>query len=404
MLVLTDVNKKGDRIKLDKKPVKSKRKEVTEMNGKVQESMEREVEETEEKKDERIELLINLVTRMKENQKEHQKYMVERMEELCKEVKNCKQENEKLNKEIQELRGKGENEYKEIKKILRADANTNTNDKDKRSYSQVAKENKQESIIVYKPKTQQKSEETEKAIKEKVNIRNMNMGISNIRKGKNGTIILGCDKDRDIQTLKETVTKNLGDSYNVTQPISSKPKMKIANIGKDEFEMEGNELMESIRKQNGLDTGNEGFHMRILKRIRKMSERGATRTPKDEGSIIVEVDINTQDAIMKEKRLNIGWRKCPVYEHFSVKRCFKCWGFYHIAKNCTKTVTCHGCAGNHTSNECVERTKKCVNCIEKMQKYNIKINAEHNALSSECPTYQRALREKRRRTDTSKDE
>ncbi|XP_020296751.1 neurofilament medium polypeptide-like [Pseudomyrmex gracilis] len=346
MLVLTDVSKKGDRINLDKKPVKSKRKEVTEMNEKVQESMEGEVEETKEKKDERIELLINLVTRMEENQKEHQKYMVERMEELCKEnkermeelckeVKKCKQENEKLNKEVQELRGKGEKKYKEIKKILRAD--TNTNNKDKRSYSQVTKENKQESIIVIKPKTQQKSEVTEKAIKEKVNIRNMNMRISKIRKGNNGMIILGCDKDRDIRSLKETVTKNLGDNYNVTQPTPSKPKMKIANIGKDEFEMKDNELMESIRKQNGLDTGNEGFHMRILKRIRKMSERGATRTPKDEGSIIVEVDINTQDAIMREKRLNIGWRKCPVYEHFSVKRCFKCWGFYHIAKNCTKT-------------------------------------------------------------------
>jgi len=51
--------------------------------------------------------------------------------------------------------------------------NAGTRDKDKRSYSEVMKENKKGNIIVVKPKTQQNSEDTEKIIKEKVDIKKM---------------------------------------------------------------------------------------------------------------------------------------------------------------------------------------------------------------------------------------
>jgi len=41
---------------------------------------------------------------------------------------------------------------------------------------------------------------------------------------------------------------------------------------------------------------------------------------------------------MKERKVNVGWKKCSIFEHFNVKRCFKCWDYYHIAKYCTKEV------------------------------------------------------------------
>jgi len=87
-----------------------------------------------------------------------------------------------------------------------------------------------------------------------------------------------------------------------------------------------------------------------------------------------------------------------------VRRCFKCWGFYHIAKECKREVACHRCAGGHISDKCEKNTKKCVNCAHKIQRFNIKIDDEHGALSAECPTYQRALREERRRTGVSEDD
>jgi len=101
---------------------------------------------------------------------------------------------------------------------------------------------------------------------------------------------------------------------------------------------------------------------------------------------------------MKEKKVNIGWKKCLIFQYFNVKRCYKFWGYYHIANDCTREVICHKCAGNHTAEKCTETKTRCVNCKHKIQKYNIKMSDGYDALSKECPTYQRALLEERRRT------
>lgn len=91
------------------------------------------------------------------------------------------------------------------------------------------------------------------------------------------------------------------------------------------------------------------------------------------------------------------WRKCLAFNHISVQRCFKCWGYFHTTKNCTRNETCHKCAGNHKANECRETKKRYVNCMFKIQAYNLKINDEHDALSLECPVFKRAIQEEKKR-------
>jgi len=60
-------------------------------------------------------------------------------------------------------------------------------------------------------------------------------------------------------------------------------KVKIMNIEKDELQMEDKELLETITKQNKIETDGDGFHMRIVKRVKRTNE---------EGSIILELDEN----------------------------------------------------------------------------------------------------------------
>lgn len=76
------------------------------------------------------------------------------------------------------------------------------------------------------------------------------------------------------------------------------------------------------------------------------------------------MDENTYETLMNKGKINIGWRKCLVFNYISVKRCFKCWGYYHIAKNCTRQEACFKCAGNHKANECTMAKLSCVNCKE----------------------------------------
>jgi len=100
--------------------------------------------------------------------------------------------------------------------------------------------------------------------------------------------------------------------------------------------MKDKDLLVTIRKQNRIKTNVDGFNMRLLKRIkrarRKERANRSNRTSKKEGSIIIELDENTHHLIMKERKVNVGWKKCSVFEHFNVKRCLKCWSYYHIAK------------------------------------------------------------------------
>lgn len=76
------------------------------------------------------------------------------------------------------------------------------------SYSEALKK-KKENIIIVKPKIQQESETTKKVIKERVDIKKMPMGITKLRKGRERTVILGCETGEEMVKLKDTVQSKL---------------------------------------------------------------------------------------------------------------------------------------------------------------------------------------------------
>ncbi|XP_025263168.1 uncharacterized protein LOC112637508 [Camponotus floridanus] len=96
---------------------------------------------------------------------------------------------------------------------------------------------------------QQESETTKKLIKEKVDIKNMAMGITKLRKASKGTVIVGCEAGEEVKKLKETVQAKLGENYKVMEPPQSKPKIKIINIGLEEMNLDDSELIDEIQHQ-----------------------------------------------------------------------------------------------------------------------------------------------------------
>ncbi|XP_077277355.1 uncharacterized protein LOC143905676 [Temnothorax americanus] len=281
-------------------------------------------------------------------------------------------------------------ELKNLKKIIQG-IEYGSKAGTQRSYSEAVKEKKKESLIIVKPKVQQESEDTKKVIKEKVDIKNMAMGITKLKKGSKGVVIMGCETGEEVKKLKETVQAKLGENYKVTESSKSKPKVKVININIEEMNLDDNKLISTIKKQNKIDTVN----MRIVKRMVKV--KNDQRRGNEERSIIVKVDEETHKMILQKAKLNVGWRRCPAFDHISVKRCFKCWGYFHIAKNCKRKETCYKCAGNHNPRVCTATEKKFVNCMFKNRTYNFKINDDHEAISRECPTFIRALQQKKRR-------
>ncbi|XP_077255138.1 uncharacterized protein LOC143893519 [Temnothorax americanus] len=119
-----------------------------------------------------------------------------------------------------------------------------------RKYSDVIKDRKEENILIIKPKVQQDSEITKKIIKDKINITKMEIGITKLRKGSKGTVILGYETEEEKDKLKTTVQTAMGEEVKVSEPQKRKPKIKIINVGGEEMKMEDDKLIDTIKKQN----------------------------------------------------------------------------------------------------------------------------------------------------------
>lgn len=322
-------------------------------------------------------------------------WLVRTVKEM-RDVTACKTEVKRMIKEVvREEMGNIKQELQDLRSMIQAGVCGAAGMQ--RSYSGAVKEKKKETVIVIKPKIQQESEATKKLIKEKVDIKNMAMGVTKLKKGSRGTVIMGCETGEEMKQLKATVQSKLGKDFSVTESLRIKPKIKVINIDEEELKLDDDKLIHTVVKQNGINALNDGFSVRIMKRLVRGKSNKQSIRREGEGSIILEVDEETHQFMLRKEKLNVGWRKCPIFNHVSVKRCFKCWGFYHIAKNCTREETCHKCAGNHKATECTARRNKCVNCMFKNRTYNLKINDEHDALSIECPTLKRAIQEEKRR-------
>lgn len=317
---------------------------------------------------------------------------IEWLVRTVKELKNetaCKKEIKSWIKEIvHEEMGAIKQEIEGLRKMLMQGA-YGTAGGAARKYSDVIKERKEENILIVKPKVQQESEITKKTIKDKIDITKMEIGITKLRKGGKGAVILGCETVEEKERLKETVQATMGEEVKVSEPQKRKPKIKIINVGEEEMKMADDELTDTIKKQNRIG---EDSDMHLVKKILKGKNKDF-----EQGSVIIEADESTHKSLISRGKINLGWRKCPIFNYISVRRCFKCWGYYHIAKNCTRQETCFKCAGNHKANECTTAKKRCVNCTYKNQTYNLKINVEHEALDSKCPTFKKVLEEEEKR-------
>lgn len=138
-------------------------------------------------------------------------------------------------------------------------------------------------------------------------------------------------------------------------------------------------MLDAIKVQNEMNEEMDGINMRIVKRgvmVKKYEQEG-----RKDGTLIIETDSETHKKLIKNGKLNLGWRRCRVYDFVSVLRCFKCWGYNHMAKHCKKEEVCHHCAGNHNSKNCKSTSKRCTNCMERNKMYGINnIKDDHGAM------------------------
>lgn len=122
----------------------------------------------------------------------------------------------------------------------------------------MVKGDKRESVVIVKPKKEQGSKEIKKMIKDKIDIKNLAIGITKIKNGEKGSLILGCKNEKEIRKLKDRMKEKLGNEVDIFEPKKSKPKLKITNISKDIMKLSDDNIIDTIIKENEIEDKREG--------------------------------------------------------------------------------------------------------------------------------------------------
>lgn len=107
--------------------------------------------------------------------------------------------------------------------------------------------------------------------------------------------------------------------------------------------------------------------------------------PTTTGSQIATVAMDKEDAleILKLQKIRIGLNMCRVEERVNVIKCFRCWDFGHIAKDCTGTdrsMLCQKCGSDGHKKDSCNKEALCLLCEDK-----------HESGSGKCKKYRKAL-------------
>ncbi|KAK4874062.1 hypothetical protein RN001_013422 [Aquatica leii] len=225
-------------------------------------------------------------------------------------------------------------------------------------------DNVNQQLIVNQDKIKkQKSVDTKNDIKKCIDPTDMN--ITGIRPVSNGGILIECKNKDDVCKLKEKAETKMGESYKIQLPKKKLPRIKIVGLSEN---LPPEIIEEKIKMQNS--------HINSEKSSLKIVH---TKEGRNRKSYIAYAEVNayTYRAIMKEKKINVGWDRCIVYDAIEIRRCYRCNGFNHKASECK---ACPKCAGSHGLQECTvdgEENHKCSNCIQMAEKLKMKLDINH---------------------------
>ncbi|KAI5631522.1 hypothetical protein NE865_15764 [Phthorimaea operculella] len=185
-------------------------------------------------------------------------------------------------------------------------------------------------------------------IKQQVDVVQLGVGVNSIRKMRHQKVLIGCDTEKDRNTLSEAI-KNAGDKLTVTQPKVKNPLLRLVGVTQD---LSDKRIEEAILRQNEKLIREVDQDRRTAKVTRRVKGRN-----KNTANIIVELSPELWKAL-KDQKLRIGYQIIHALDQSPVLQCYRCLGFGHRALECQrKEMICGYCAEEHDTRQCQNRDR-----------------------------------------------
>lgn len=283
----------------------------------------------------------------------------------------------------------------EIKKFLPRSENHVNETKHSRDSKSMQKISKKipESIVV-KPLTSQDPAKTLEELQTNIDVCELGVDVNKVINRPNGEVVIEMEKETDKVIIINEIKQKFGDTYQVTEKIKKMPKIKIVGVDNDLISTDNETIVKNLIKQNNIEsTQLEVTSTKIIKKY---------KTKYNTGTIIMETSSKMHKLIMEKNTVKYGWKNYKFYNYVSITRCFKCWGYKHLAKNCNKQEICRICAENHEEKECNSQQKKCINCLEYVNKYKpTEWKCDHTATDNKCGIFIKLLDKEERLIHTN---
>lgn len=172
-------------------------------------------------------------------------------------------------------------------------------------------------------------------IKDNLQNNDARKAIQSITTTRQGKLLIKTNKDDDqFRILYETL-KNTTSSIKVSARCSQETSQKIHIRGMDSTAEKG-EVKEAIEEMVG--TVEDGTY--TIGELRPYGRNNQATT--------VTMEMSKASFLIRKKSIRIGLVNCQIEQHIEVKKCFKCWSYDHIEKECKgpdRSALCHKCGG-----------------------------------------------------------
>ena len=232
-----------------------------------------------------------------------------------------------------------------------------------------------DSVLVVKKPADKPSADREMI---KAAVINSRVAVSSTYVNKRGDTVMILDNEASKDRLAANLRETVGPSE-IVLPVSRMPTIRITGMDENFTPQAVFDSAKELNSDRGINIDNNNFKVLFI-RPHSKDPKKFQATVRVSNQIRVAIDHG-------DNKLFVGLNRCPIYDHFHVKRCNLCQGYNHYKTNkqtkedCKKAPVCGKCSGPHETDTCRVTEFKCVHCVEN------KHDSNHQTSDPNCPSY-----------------